>query len=316
MRRIACIFPGQGSQQVGMLAEAAQRWPQVNDTFREASEVLGYDLWRLCQEGPEAELNKTTVTQPALLTASIALWRCWESEGGTQPDCVAGHSLGEYSALVVAQSLGFADAVALVRERAEAMQSAVPAGEGLMAAILGLEDARVAEICREQASHQVVEAVNYNAPGQVVIAGHRAAVERTVEACREAGARRAMALDVSVPSHCALMQPAAQRMEAALAECSLHDARIPVIQNVTASAETQAGNIRQNLLRQLTSPVRWTESVSDAMAPRVDAAVECGPGKVLAGLVKRIDRQLPCYPTTTPELMDKALAAVGPGATQ
>ncbi len=306
--RIGFVFPGQGSQEIGMLADTAQRWPVVKQTFQEASEVLGYDLWKLSQEGPAEELNRTTVTQPALLTASVALWRCWEQEGGARPECLAGHSLGEYSALVVAQSLTFVDAVGLVQTRAQAMQSAVPEGEGLMAAIIGLEDAAVAEICREQAGHEVVEAVNFNSPGQVVIAGNRSAVERTIEACRDAGARRAMALDVSVPSHCSLMQPAAQKLEAALAEASVQSASIPVIQNATAEATTDATRIRENLAQQLVSPVRWTESVRDAMAPRIDALVECGPGKVLTGLVKRIDRQLPCFPTATPELVDRALS--------
>lgn len=304
---IAVVFPGQGSQSIGMLSEAAQEWSVVGDTFEEASGVLGYDLWQLCQQGPEESLGRTDVTQPALLTASIALWRVWQDLGAPQPDFLAGHSLGEYSALVAAGSIGFRDAVELVRVRGEAMQSAVAPGEGRMAAILGLDDDRIIAICQDHVSDGVVEAVNFNAPGQVVIAGARAAVDKVADACRQAGAKRVMPLDVSVPSHCALMQPAADRMAGALAGCTVSDAGIPVVQNVSATAVTDANSIRDNLYWQLISPVRWTESVRFMAEQGVTAMAECGPGKVLSGLARRIDRNVACYPTETPAQMNAAV---------
>ncbi len=305
--KIACVFPGQGAQQVGMLADAAERWDLVADTFAEAADVLGYDLWHTVQQGPAETLNRTEVTQPALLTASVALWRVWAHEGGPAPAYVAGHSLGEYSALVAAGSLAFRDAVELVQIRGEAMQTAVPAGEGRMAAIMGLEDDQVVAICQDLANEGIVEAVNFNAPGQVVIAGATASVERAIEVCKAAGAKRALPLDVSVPSHCALMQPAADRMAGALAGYSVNDASIPVIQNVSAAAVTDAATIRENLYWQLISPVRWTASVQSMASMDVEALVECGPGKVLTGLTKRIERKLPCYPMETPEQLEQAL---------
>ncbi len=311
--KIACVFPGQGAQQVGMLAESAERWSVVAETFREASDVLGYDLWETIQQGPAETLNRTEVTQPALLTASVALWRVWRQEGGTAPAYVAGHSLGEYSALVAGESLAFRDAVELVRIRGEAMQTAVPAGEGRMAAIMGLDDDQVVAICQDLASEGVVQAVNFNAPGQVVIAGTGACVDRAIEACKSAGAKRALPLDVSVPSHCALMQPAADRMAGALAGCDVSDAVIPVIQNVSATAVTDAATIRENLYWQLISPVRWTSSVQSMASMDVEALVELGPGKVLSGLSKRIEKKLPCYPTETPEQLEQALNACRDG---
>jgi len=307
--KTAFVFPGQGSQKIGMLAEAAERWPLVKTTFEEASDVLGYDLWSLCQNGPEAELNATTVTQPALLAASTALWRCWQQEGGDTPAMLAGHSLGEYSALVAAGSLSFADAVRLVKLRGEAMQTAVPAGEGSMAAILGLDDDRVLTCCEEVAGHQVVTAVNFNAPGQVVIAGHSEAVDRAIAACKEAGAKRAMALPVSVPSHCELMAPAAEVMAQALTEIAISDARIPVVQNVSAEATTLASTLADNLVKQLHSPVRWTDSVRALAAAGCETIYECGPGKVLAGLSKRIERTMPCQPLESPDALMAALGA-------
>ena len=304
---IAVVFPGQGSQSVGMLSEAADQWSVVGKTFEEASGVLGYDLWQVCQEGPAESLNRTDVTQPALLTAGVALWRVWNERGGAQPAFLAGHSLGEYSALVAAGSVSFTDAVELVRVRGEAMQSAVPANGGRMAAILGLDDDQIIAICQDHVADGVVEAVNFNAPGQVVIAGAQAAVDKVADACREAGAKRVMPLDVSVPSHCALMQPAADRMAGALAGCTVSDAAIPVVQNVSAAAFTDAGTIRENLYWQLISPVRWTESVRYMAEQGVTAMAECGPGKVLSGLVRRIDRNLGCFPTETPAQMESAL---------
>lgn len=294
-----------------MLSAAAEQWPMIQKTFSEASQVLGYDLWHLCQHGPEEELNQTTVTQPALLTASVALWRQWFIADGRQPDMVAGHSLGEYTALVAAESLNFFDAVKLVRLRGELMQAAVPAGEGRMAAILGLEDEQVIAACKEAAGDQVVSAVNFNAPGQVVIAGNAAAVERAIEACKAAGARKAMPLPVSVPSHCALMKGAAEELARALDEVSFNDAVIPVVQNVSATAEQSRDVLKANLVKQLYSPVRWTDSVQVLVAEGVEQAVECGPGKVLAGLVKRIDRSLPVHGLETPDALQQALDALG-----
>ncbi|MCG7199276.1 ACP S-malonyltransferase [Marinobacter pelagius] len=307
----AFIFPGQGSQSVGMLSDAAEAWPIINKTFAEASNVLGYDLWHLCQKGPAEELNQTMVTQPALLTASVALWRQWFVAGGRAPSFVAGHSLGEYSALVAAESLDFVEAVKLVRLRGELMQQAVPAGEGKMAAILGLDDADVVAACESAAQGDVVSAVNFNAPGQVVIAGSAAAVDRAIEVCKEQGARKAMPLPVSVPSHCALMKGAAEELAEALNDVRFNDAVIPVVQNVHASAETEADKLKANLLKQLYSPVLWTDSVRQLVSEGVEMAVECGTGKVLAGLIKRIDRSLPVYGIEDPDSLAKALEAFG-----
>lgn len=294
-----------------MLAEAAGHWPIIEQTFAEASDVLGYDLWHLCQKGPAEELNQTMVTQPALLTASVALWRQWFVANGRKPDFVAGHSLGEYSALVAAESLNFFDAVKLVRLRGELMQTAVPAGEGKMAAILGLEDNDVTAACIEAAEGDVVSAVNFNAPGQVVIAGAAAAVDRAIEACKVMGARKAMPLPVSVPSHCALMKGAAEELATALDEVSFNDAVIPVVQNVTASVEQDSGALKANLVKQLYSPVLWTDSVRQLVARDVQVAIECGAGKVLAGLAKRIDRGLSVHGIEEPDALAKALEAFG-----
>ncbi|WP_166255660.1 ACP S-malonyltransferase [Marinobacter salicampi] len=307
----AFIFPGQGSQSVGMLGAATEHWPIVERTFSEASQVLGYDLWHLCQNGPEEELNQTTVTQPALLTASVALWRQWFVAGGRQPDLLAGHSLGEYSALVAAESLNFLEAVKLVRLRGELMQTAVPAGEGRMAAIIGLDDDQVAAACEEAAEGQVVSAVNFNAPGQVVIAGNAAAVERAIVACKARGARKAMPLPVSVPSHCALMKGASEELAIALDEATFNDAVVPVVQNVTARPEQDRVILKANLVKQLYSPVLWTDSVRRLMAEGTEQAVECGAGRVLAGLVKRIDKSLPVHSIETPEALQEAVIALG-----
>lgn len=283
----------------------------ISETFDEASNVLGYDLWHLCQHGPAEELNQTMVTQPALLTASVALWRQWCVSDGPRPDFVAGHSLGEYSALVAAESLDFIEAVKLVQLRGELMQDAVPAGEGRMAAILGLEDADVVAACEEAAKGDVVAAVNFNAPGQVVIAGSAAAVERAIEACKGRGARKAMPLPVSVPSHCALMKGAAEQFAEALEDVRFNDAVIPVVQNVNATVVKEADTLKSNLLKQLYSPVLWTDSIRTLSDEGVTVAVECGAGKVLAGLIKRIERGLPVHGIEDPDSLAGALAAFG-----
>ncbi|GBL58148.1 malonyl-CoA-[acyl-carrier-protein] transacylase [Pseudomonas citronellolis] len=270
-----------------MLAELGAQHALVRDTFAEASSALGYDLWALVQEGPEERLNQTDKTQPAILTASIALWRLWQAEGGAAPAYVAGHSLGEYSALVAAGSLGFADAVKLVERRGQLMQEAVPAGTGGMAAILGLEDADVLAACAEATQGDVVSAVNFNAPGQVVIAGAAAAVERAIEACKARGAKRAVALPVSVPSHCALMRPAAERFAESVEAIAWQVPQIALVQNVSAQVPADLDTLKRDLLAQLYSPVRWVETVQLLAAKGVSDLVECGPGKVLAGLNKR-----------------------------
>jgi [acyl-carrier-protein] S-malonyltransferase len=289
------VFPGQGSQSVGMLgslAPSAGAEPSIRDTFAEASSVLGYDLWRLVADGPAERLNSTECTQPAMLAASIATWRLWRSRGGAEPQVVSGHSLGEFSALVAAGALDFAGAVDLVRFRGRVMQEAVPAGTGAMAAILGLDDAEVIQACREAAQGGVVEAVNFNAPGQVVIAGAREAVERAIEAAKRRGAKRAVALAVSVPSHSSLMHSAAQRLGERLATTDLRTPRIRFVSAVDASPHEDPADLRQLLVRQLSSPVRWTDTVRALMAGGIGTLIECGPGKVLTALNRRIERSL------------------------
>ena len=288
MTQFAFVFPGQGSQTVGMLVDLAATYPQVEETFREASAVLGYDLWQLVSQGPAEELNKTCQTQPALLAASVAIYRVWRQQGGEQPSMMAGHSLGEYSALVCAGVLDFADAIKLVELRGKLMQEAVPEGTGAMQAIIGLDDASIRKACEESAQGQVVSPVNFNSPGQVVIAGNKEAVERAGAACKAAGAKRALPLPVSVPSHCALMKPAADKLAVALESITFNTPAVPVINNVDVKAETDAGAIRHALVRQLYSPVRWTESVEAMAAQGVTQLLEIGPGKVLTGLTKRI----------------------------
>lgn len=288
----AYVFPGQGSQTVGMLADVAADYPVVGETFAEASEVLGYDLWQLVQEGPAERLNETQRTQPALLTASVALYRALEHAGVVAPRWLAGHSLGEYSALVCSGCLDFKEAVALVARRGELMQAAVPTGVGAMAAVIGLDDALVEEACAAAAGDQIVSAVNYNSPGQVVIAGHAEAVERAGEACKERGAKRVLPLPVSVPSHCALMQPAGDKLAVELGKVSLSTPNIPVVNNVDVEVEREPDAIRDALIRQLYSPVRWTETVRYLVEQGVTEIYEIGPGKVLTGLNKRIDKSL------------------------
>ncbi|MBA1272762.1 ACP S-malonyltransferase [Stutzerimonas azotifigens] len=306
----AFVFPGQGSQAVGMLAEQGAQHAVVLDTFAEASQALGYDLWALAQQGPEERLNQTDKTQPAILAASIALWRLWLAEVGARPAYVAGHSLGEYSALVAAGSLPFADAVRLVERRGQLMQQAVPAGQGGMAAILGLEDADVLAACSEAAQGEVVSAVNFNAPGQVVIAGSAAAVERAIEACKAKGAKRAMALPVSVPSHCDLMRPAAEQFAAAVQAIAWKAPEIALVQNVSAAVVTDLETLKRDLLAQLYSPVRWVESMVGLHAHGVTDLVECGPGKVLSGLNKRCVKGINTYNLDTPEAFAAARAAL------
>lgn len=289
---LALVFPGQGSQQLGMLGDLAAEHSIIEQTFSEASDALGFDLWKMVQQGPEADLNSTENTQPALLASSVALWRLWQQQGGETPAIVAGHSLGEYSALVCAGAIDFADGVKLVQLRGQLMQAAVPAGTGAMAAILGLADADVVAACAAAAQGDVVSAVNFNCPGQVVIAGQKEAVARGVEACKEAGAKRAVELPVSVPSHCELMRPAAEKLGEALAAIDVRMPVISLVHNVNAATAQDAAELRDLLVRQLYSPVRWTESVLAMQATGVETLVECGPGKVLSGLNKKVDRAL------------------------
>ena len=289
MKKFAMVFPGQGSQTVGMLAELAGDYPIVQETFKQASEVLGYDLWQLVQEGPAEELNKTWQTQPALLTASVAVYRVWQQKyPELKPEVMAGHSLGEYSALVCAGVLDFQDAVKLVELRGKLMQQAVPEGTGAMYAIIGLDNDAIINACKQAEQGEVVSAVNFNSPGQVVIAGAKAAVERAATLCKEAGAKRALPLAVSVPSHCALMKPAADQLSVSLESITLKEAGVSVLNNVDVKNEIEADGIRNALVRQLYSPVRWTETVEKMAQNGVEVLVEVGPGKVLNGLTKRI----------------------------
>ncbi|MBH3266124.1 ACP S-malonyltransferase [Serratia ureilytica] len=288
MTQFAFVFPGQGSQAVGMLAELAAQFPIVEETFGEASAALGYDLWQLVQQGPAEELNKTWQTQPALLAASVAIFRVWQQQGGKAPALMAGHSLGEYSALVCAGVLDFKAAIRLVELRGKLMQEAVPEGTGAMYAIIGLDNDAIAKACEESAQGQVVSPVNFNSPGQVVIAGNKEAVERAGAACKAAGAKRALPLPVSVPSHCALMKPAADKLAVALKDITFNAPQVPVVNNVDVRTENDPEAIRSALVRQLYSPVRWTESVEFIAAQGVTSLLEVGPGKVLTGLTKRI----------------------------
>jgi [acyl-carrier-protein] S-malonyltransferase len=307
---IAFVFPGQGSQKVGMLCAMAPARPELLQTFEEASSTLGYDVWDLVQNGEQEQLNLTETTQPVLLTCSVALWRCWLAAGGPRPAIMAGHSLGEFSALVCSGALSFADGVKLVRERGAFMQAAVPVGEGAMAAIIGLDDVAINQACQAAAaaSNSVVAAVNYNSPGQVVIAGATAAVEAAIAACKEAGAKRALPLPVSAPFHTSLMEPAGEKLAQAMASLSFTEPTIPVVHNVNAQTEPDAHNIPGLLVRQIASPVQWTsciQTMADAGARRL---VECGPGKVLSGLNRRIDKSLESFSIDEPSALDAALA--------
>lgn len=292
MTDFAMVFPGQGSQSVGMLAELAEQYPIVIETFAQASDVLGYSLWDLVQNGPEEELNKTWKTQPALLAASVAIWRVWQEKQGKMPQMMAGHSLGEYSALVCAGVIDFVAAIKLVELRGQLMQEAVPAGTGAMYAIIGLDNDAIAKACEEAAQGQVVSPVNFNSPGQVVIAGNKEAVERAGVLCKEAGAKRALPLAVSVPSHCALMKPAADKLAVALQEIEFKQPEIQIVNNVDVIAQTDANAIREALVRQLYNPVRWTETVELIAEKGITQLLEIGPGKVLTGLTKRISKEM------------------------
>lgn len=310
--RLAFVFPGQGSQSVGMLAELARVSPKVQETFAEASEVLRFNLWQLVQEGPEEALNQTVNTQPALLAAGVALWRVWCERTHVRPAWMAGHSLGEFSALVCAESLSFLDAVRLVAERGRLMQRAVPEGKGGMAAILGLEDHIVVRLCHEVAATDgLVAAANFNAPGQVVIAGEAAAVAKACEKAKAHGAKRAVMLSVSVPSHCLLMQPAAAEFSQLLATIPLRPPKIPVVHNVDVGTHSSAEMIRALLTEQLYSPVRWSDTICFLRDQGVKDFVECGPGKVLTGLNKRIVPELRTWPLFDPETLENVLEAFG-----
>ncbi|MDP3211628.1 MAG: [acyl-carrier-protein] S-malonyltransferase [Methylotenera sp.] len=297
MKKTAFFFPGQGSQSVGMMSGFGDN-KIIRDTFQEASDVLGVDFWAMATEANEL-INDTTNTQPIMLTAGVAAWRAWQAVSDQMPSVVAGHSLGEYTALVAAGVLSFKDALPLVRYRAEVMQSAVPAGVGAMAAILGLDDDAVRAVCSEAAQGDVLEAVNLNSPGQVVIAGNKAAVERGMEVAKAKGAKRALALPVSVPSHCALMRPAALRLADYLASVTINAPQIPVVHNADVVAYNDGDKIKDALVRQLYSPVRWVETVQHIAAQGITQSAECGPGKVLAGLTKRIVTELPCVALTS-----------------
>jgi [acyl-carrier-protein] S-malonyltransferase len=310
---LAFVFPGQGSQSIGMLAALGAAEPVVRETFAEASEVLGYDLWQLVQSGPEAELGATERTQPAMLAAGVATWRVWLRHGGPRPVAMAGHSLGEYSALVCSEALDFREALDLVRHRGQLMQQAVPLGEGAMAAILGLDDAELELACREAAQGQVVEPVNFNAPGQTVIAGNATAVARAMEAARARGAKRAVLLPVSVPSHSSLMRDAAGRLAERLARVPLRMPNVADVYTVDVRTHASPDGIRQSLTEQLFKPVRWADTVRAMLARGATTLVECGPGKVLTSLNKRIERRpdLQLLALEDPSSIAAALAACG-----
>ncbi len=305
---LAFVFPGQGSQKPGMLADVASQFPVVTETFAQASEVLGYDLWDLAQNGQQEDMSLTERTQPLLLTASVALWRVWHQRNGASPSMMAGHSLGEWSALVCSGVSGFGDAVDLVRCRGAYMQEAVPAGVGAMAAIIGLEDDAIVEVCQSAAEGEVVVPVNFNSPGQVVIAGHAAAVERAVEGCKAAGAKRALPLPVSAPFHTPLMKPAADKLAQQIETTVFNTPKIPIVHNVDASVESDPAAIKQKMIEQIYQPVLWVACVHALVQNGINTTVECGPGKVLSGLNKRIERSVNTLAIEDPAGLEKALA--------
>ncbi|MGI9302969.1 MAG: ACP S-malonyltransferase [Gammaproteobacteria bacterium] len=311
----AAIFPGQGSQSVGMLVTLAERYTEVTDTFTEASDALDQDLWALVAAGPDDALNSTVNTQPVMVTAGVAAWRAWRAAGGTMPGIMAGHSVGEYTALICAQSIDFAEGVTVVRERARLMQEAVPRGEGAIAAILGLSEEQVGAICTEAQQGEVVSAVNFNSPQQTVIAGHVDAVERAMKLASEAGAKRAKLLPMSVPAHSALMRPAADGLSRALAGISVGPPIVPVIHNTDVATFDDPAAIVDTLSRQVCHPVRWTETIARIVGENITTIVEFGPGKVLTGLNKRIDKSVQGICVQDPESLDKALELAGEDAT-
>lgn len=304
---IAMVFPGQGSQSHGMQSELAESYPAVADTYAEASDILGYDLWALVQEGPAEKLGETTITQPAMLTAGYAAWRCWNEAGGNAPAQMAGHSLGEYTALTCAGAVSFEDALRVVIRRSELMQAAVPAGEGAMAAILGIDDQVVIDVCDAARQDGVADAVNFNSPGQVVIAGDTAAINRAVELAKEKGARRAMLLPVSVPAHSALMRDAGEALIEALTNAQFDAPTTPVVSASDALPYGDGDDIRNRLSRQVYSPVQWVRTVQTMLDSGATKVVECGPGKVLTGLMRRIDRATPAAFIDTPDSLQQAL---------
>lgn len=309
-QNLAFVFPGQGSQKIGMLADLAASYPIVAQTFAEASEVLGYDLWDLVQNGAQEDINLTERTQPLLLAASVAVWRVWQEKNGAKPALVSGHSLGEWSALVCAGVVAFADAVKLVQQRGKFMQEAVPAGQGAMAAIIGLDDALIIEACKNAEQGEVVSAVNFNSPGQVVIAGTAAAVERASALCKEAGAKRALPLPVSAPFHTSLMKPAADRLAEQINATEFKAPQIPVVHNVTAQPEADPQKIKALMIEQIYSAVRWVECVNTMSQSGITTTVECGPGKVLSGLNKRINAELTTLSIEKSEEVDNVLAQI------
>jgi|MGYP006079625237 [acyl-carrier-protein] S-malonyltransferase len=308
MNNIGFIFPGQGSQKLGMLAELAANFSVVEETFAQASTILDQDLWQVSQTDQNEQLNQTDITQPVLLAASVALWRVWQDQQGSQPSILAGHSLGEYSALVCSGVLAFSDAIQLVHQRGLYMQTAVSAGTGKMAAIVGLDDDKIAGLCEQATQGQVVSAANFNSPGQTVIAGDVDAVERAIVLCKEAGAKRALALNVSVPSHCSLMKPAAEQLKVELDRVQFNSPQIPVVQNVNAQTSEDPNLIKENLIKQLYMPVLWIDSVKYMRANGVEKLLECGPGNVLSGLIRRIDPQVSCFASDNPASLENAIA--------
>jgi [acyl-carrier-protein] S-malonyltransferase len=307
---LAFVFPGQGSQKIGMLAELASADPVVEQTFAEASEVLGYDVWKLVQEGEQDDINLTERTQPILLASSVAIWRLWQKKGGPVPAQLAGHSLGEWSALVCSGVLEFGDAVNIVQARGAFMQEAVPVGVGAMAAILGIADEVILDACASACQNDVVDAVNFNAPGQVVIAGSAAAVDRAIEICKQAGAKRAMTLPVSAPFHTSLMQPAAEQLAELVNGTAFSKPQIPVLHNVHAQAESNPESIKALMLEQIYKPVMWVDCIQALKANGAQIMIECGPGRVLNGLTKRIDRNLTSFSTDDVASLENALTSI------
>ena len=304
--KLAFVFPGQGSQTVGMLSDYQDN-EIVQNTFSQASQALGYDLWQLISQGPSEKLNQTHHTQPALLTASVAMWRLWQSKSSRLPSIIAGHSLGEYSALVCADVITLEEAVVLVEKRGQFMQASVPEGIGAMSAIIGLDNQAIIDACVKAQEQEVVSAVNFNSPGQVVIAGHKAAVERAGVLCKEGGAKRVLPLPVSVPSHCALMKDAADKLALELDKITFNTPKISVVNNVDVAVESSAEAIKKALVKQLYSPVRWSETISKLTSDGIEQVVEVGPGKVLQGLIKRIDKSVTCISVNNSDSLANAL---------